>query len=160
MADEPQVQVFLDDISDKPPVINDGKLVLVEAADTAVKFGKESGDPYINLQLHVVEDPEDEGAMMFDILTLPLQRKENESSKAYSKRTDRRCFRLKQACIGFGVKLGKNINILTETGRLALAEEFRGRRAWTRVKLDQDQRGNDISRPDSYYKESEKPVEP
>jgi len=146
-------QVFLDDIADKPPVIDEGKLVLVEVAESTVRFGRESGDPYINLQVRVVDDVEDEGAPMFDVLPLPTPKKDGESDKAYKKRTDRRCFRLKQAAVAFKVKLvgGKTAE--------QVAEAFIARRAWCRTKLDQDQRGNEQSRPDAYYLEDEKPTE-
>lgn len=146
-------QVFLDDIADKPPVIDDGKLVLVEVTESNVRFGKESGDPYINLQVRVVDDVEDEGAPMFDILPLPLERKQGESDKAYRKRMDRRCFGLKRAAIGFGVKLSG------ARKPAEVAEAFIGRRAWARAKLTTNQRGNEESRPDAYYPENEKPEE-
>lgn len=149
----PEVEVFLDDIADKPPVIDEGKLVLVEVADANVKFGRESGDPYINLENRVTEDPEDEGAPLYDILPLPLEKREGESAKAYKKRMDRRCYRLKQAALAFGVKLAG--------GRkpVEVAEAFIGRRAWCKTKLDTDQRDQQQSRPDGYYPENEKPEE-
>lgn len=146
-------EVFLDDIADKPPVIDEGKLVLVEVAESMVRFGKDSGEPYLQLNLRVVEDPEDEGAPLTDRLPMPIPRKEGETDKAFKKRIDRRCFRLKSAAVQFGVKLagGKKPH--------ELAEAFLMRRAWCRTRLEQDQRGQEQSRPDTYYKESEKPSE-
>lgn len=146
-------QVFLDDIADKPPVIDEGKLVLVEVGEAAVRFGKESGEPYLQLNVRVVDDPEDEGAPMIDRIPLPIPKKDGESDKAYKKRIDRRCYRLKLASVAFGIKLGG--------GKTPdqLAEAFVSRRAWCRTKLETDQRGAENSRPDAYYAENAKPEE-
>lgn len=146
-------EVFLDDIADKPPVIDEGKLVLVEVSESLVRFGKDSGEPYLQLSLRVVDDVEDEGAPLTDRLPMPIPRKDGETDKAYKKRIDRRCFRLKLAAIAFGVKLAGG-----KKGP-ELAEAFVMRRAWCRTRLEQDQRGQEQSRPDAYYKESEKPSE-
>jgi hypothetical protein len=145
-------KVFLDDISETPPVLDDGKLVMVEAKEALVKWGKESGDPYINLRIEVVEDPDDAEMTMFDTLPLPLEMKENETPTGYKKRMDRRCFRLKRAVLAFGVKWSGALEAE------ALAEQFVGRRAWCRTKIEKDNRDNDQSRPAEYFAESEKPA--
>jgi hypothetical protein len=144
-------KVFLDDIDENPPVIDDGKLVLLEAKEAAVKYGKESGDPYINLQVTVVEDPIDEGMSMFDSLPLPVEPKPNESQIAYKKRMDRRCYRLKRAVKAFGVKWNGAMEAE------ALAEQFIGRRAWARTRIEKDNRNQDQSKVNEYFPEAEKP---
>ena len=145
-------RVFLDDISETPPVLEDGKLVMVEAREAAVKWGKESGDPYINLRIEVVDDPDDAEMSMFDTLPLPLEMKEQETQKAYKKRMDRRCFRLKRAVLAFGVKWSGALEAEE------LAEQFIGRRAWCRTKIEKDNREIDQSRPAEYFPESAKPA--
>ena len=155
-------KVFLDDIADKPPVIDDGKLVLLEVKEASVKYGKESGDPYIGIQVQVVDDPEDEGSTMFDNLMLPLEQKEKESDKAYKKRMDRRCFRLKRAVsafIGGSVNIIKGLDLVEKANQEALAEAFLSRRAWTRATIGQDNRNNPRSETSDYYAEGSKPTE-
>jgi len=142
--------VFLDDISETPPTLDEGKLVLVEVAESTVRIGKESGDPYINLQVKVVDDEENEGAVMFDTLPLPLAQKEKENQKAYRNRMDRRCFKLKRAANAFKVPLN-------EGEQEEIAEAFLGRRAWTRPRLEKDLRGEDKSKPGDYYPENDPP---
>ena len=149
----PEVVVFLDDIADKPPVIDEGKLVKIEVTEAKVRFGRESGEPYIELREVVVDDEEDEGAPMTDRLPLPLAAKQGETPKAYKKRMDRRCYRLKQAAMAFMV------NTSAKRKPDELAEAFISRRAWCRTRLEENLRGNSESRPDAYYKENEKPEE-
>lgn len=148
---EQQPTAFLDQLADKPPIIEDGKLVLLEVDDSTIRYGRESGDPYINLRLRVVDDPDDEGLVMFDRLMLPNSRRSGETDKGYQKRTDNRCWRLKLASVAFQIPSGQKWTYQQ------LAEAFRARRAWCRVKIEQDDKGNDQSRPDAYYKE--RPIE-
>ena len=147
----PAPQVFLDDIADKPPVMDDGKLVLVEVKKSEIRIGKDSGNPYIAIQVEVKDDEEDEGTTMFDNLMLPLEMEQGENPKAYRKRMDRRCWRLKGACKAFGV------NPTGAVPQDELAEMFIARQAWAATKIESDDRG-DRNTITAFYHLNEKPA--
>jgi hypothetical protein len=158
MTSDPEVavdalpSVNLDDIPENAPVLAEDKLYLVEVKESTRKMGKESGEPYINLKIEVMDDPIDEGFPMYDILPLPSNMKQGEEREAFVKRTARRCNRMKRAVVAFAVK---------STGTMSqqeLTEQFIGRRAWCRVKTGKDQNNNDQSRPVEYYPEANKPA--
>jgi len=144
--------VNLDDIPENAPILAEDKLYLVEVKESTRKLGKESGDPYINLRLEVVDDPIDSEFPMYDILPLPTNAKPGEEREAYTKRTARRCARMKRAVIAFAVK---SAGTMTQQ---ELTEQFLGRRAWCRVKTGKDQNNNDQSKPMDYFPEASKPA--